>query len=305
MTEEQYRKNLNVPCGNADVILDTDAYNEIDDQFAIAYLLRSSERLHTVGICAAPFLNPKSKTPEDGMEKSFQEIQKVLALAEPLEATPLVFRGSSCFLPDECTPVISDAATFMASEAEKYSPEHPLYIVAIGAPTNVASAFLLNPGAMRENTVIVCLGGHAIHWPDNTEFNLQQDVAAARIIFGSGAPFVQIPCNGVVSAFRTTEPELRYWLAGRNKLADYLVENTVKEAESYAAGKPWSRPIWDVTAVGWLLNDNERFMRSMRIRAPIPQYDFKYSYSPNRPEINYVYHINRDALYADLFEKLV
>lgn len=37
MTTEQYFKNLEVPDHPIDVVLDTDAYNEIDDQFAIAY----------------------------------------------------------------------------------------------------------------------------------------------------------------------------------------------------------------------------------------------------------------------------
>ena len=39
MTQEQLFKNLNRPEGKIDVVLDTDAYNEIDDQFAIAYAL--------------------------------------------------------------------------------------------------------------------------------------------------------------------------------------------------------------------------------------------------------------------------
>ena len=41
MTIAQLLKNLQVPDHPVDVVLDTDAYNEIDDQFAIAYLLRS------------------------------------------------------------------------------------------------------------------------------------------------------------------------------------------------------------------------------------------------------------------------
>ena len=62
-------ENLNVPAGVVDVILDTDTYNEIDDQFALAYMLLSPERIRPVGICAAPFLNAKSQSPADGMEK--------------------------------------------------------------------------------------------------------------------------------------------------------------------------------------------------------------------------------------------
>ena len=36
MTKEQYLKNLSVPSGKIDVVLDTDAFNEVDDQFAIS-----------------------------------------------------------------------------------------------------------------------------------------------------------------------------------------------------------------------------------------------------------------------------
>ena len=50
-------KNLEVPTGSVDVVLDTDAYNAIDDQFALAYLLRSEDRLKTRAIYAAPFFN--------------------------------------------------------------------------------------------------------------------------------------------------------------------------------------------------------------------------------------------------------
>jgi inosine-uridine nucleoside N-ribohydrolase len=192
----------------------------------------------------------------------------------------------------------------MADMANEYSPENPLYIVAIGAITNVASAILLNPKAMKENTVIVWLGGHALNWPNTKEFNMYQDIAAARVVFGCGAPVVQLPCMGVVNAFYTTRPELEYWLAGKNPLADYLAKNTIKVAESYAAGKAWSRVIWDVTAVAWLLNDEDRFLAHYRVPSPIAQYDFHYSCDQRRHPITYVYQIKRDALMTDLFKKL-
>lgn len=40
MTKEQFIKNLSVPEKKVDVVIDTDAFNEIDDQFAISYLIR-------------------------------------------------------------------------------------------------------------------------------------------------------------------------------------------------------------------------------------------------------------------------
>jgi len=303
MTQEQFFKNLEVPSGPIDVVLDTDTYNEIDDQFALAYMLAYPERLHVKGICAAPFFNANSTSPADGMHKSYDEILKLLKLTGKENLNNIVYKGSECWLPDENTPVNSDAAQFMADLADKYTPENPLYIVAIGAITNVASAILMNP-SMKENTVLVWLGGHAHHMNHTMEFNMMQDVAAARIVFGCGVPLVQLPCGGVVDHFATSRYELEHWLTGKNPLADYLAQNTIREAESYGKGTAWTRVIWDVTAVAWLVNDDNRFMHGTLDHSPIPEYDHHYGFDNRRHFIRYVDSINRDALFTDLFQRL-
>ena len=300
MTNEQRIKNLSVPQGKIDVVLDTDAYNEIDDQYAISYLLRSKEKLDTKAIYAAPFHNENSTGPKNGMEKSYDEILKLLEL---LGENKEVFRGSESFLSDENTPVISPAAKDLADRANSYSPEKPLYVVAIGAITNVASAILLNP-AVAENTVVVWLGGHALHFHDTREFNMFQDVAAARVVMKSGVPLVLLPCMGVVSSFTISKPEIEYWLKGKSALADHLADYTVEVADSYAKGTAWTRCIWDVTAVAWLLNDSNRFMMSRLEHTPIPTYDNYYANNPNGHFMNYVYYIRRDALMTDLIRKI-
>lgn len=300
MTNEQRIQNISVPKGRIDVVLDTDTYNEIDDQFALSYLIKSKEKLNAKAIYAAPFLNEKSVSPKDGMEKSYDEILKLLSLSgEKYD----VFKGAEKFLNDESTPVISPAAQDLAERVESYSPENPLYIVAIGAITNVASAILLNPH-VKENAVVVWLGGHAQHYHDTKEFNMYQDVAAARIVMTSGVPFVQLPCMGVVSSFTVSKQELEFWLKGKTPLADYLAQNAIEEADGYAKGKAWTRVIWDVTAVAWLLNDSQRFMESRIIPTPIPTYDHFYATNYNGFPMRYVYNIKRDNLMNDLFEKL-
>ncbi len=301
MTIEQRIKNLSVPEGKIDVVLDTDAYNEIDDQFAIAYLLCSKEKLNTVAMYAAPFHNSNSNGPEDGMEKSYDELQKILSLAGETDVP--TFRGSRTYLTDEKTPVISDAAQDLAERVKAYSPEHPLYVVAIGAITNVASAILLNP-AVKENAVVIWLGGHGLEWHDCREFNMFQDVAAARVVMGCGVPFVQLPCQGVVSAFTISKPELDFWFKGTTKLGTYLAENTIAAAEKYAKGRFWSRVIWDVTAVAWLLNDRDRFMLSRLVPTHLPAYDDHYEMWKNAHLMQYVYNIRRDALWNDVIEKI-
>lgn len=300
---------LRRPAGMADVILDTDTYNEIDDQFALAYLVRSQEKLRVRAITAAPFYRDpamgvcRSADPADGMEKSYQEILKVLSLMGREDLHAHVFRGARGYLPSETEPADSPAARAMVELSREYSQDHPLYLIAIGAITNVASALLLDP-SIADNVVIVWLGGHSLEWPETSEFNMMQDVPAARVVFGCGAPVVQLPCMGVVDHFYATGPELRYWLGGKNALCDYLVAHTEEAANAYAAGKVWSRVIWDVTAVGWLLNDDNRLMESRIIPAPLPQCDHHYSIDFTRHPSCYVWRIHRDALMQDLVEKL-
>ena len=294
-------RRLEKPKGRVDVVIDTDTYNEIDDQYALSYLIKSDEKLDLKAIYAAPFFNEKSTGPADGMEKSYREIMNVLTLLEREDLKEHVYRGSTEYLPSETEPVISDAAKDLAERAMNYTEEHPLYVVAIAAITNVASALLLNPD-IKNRIVLIWLGGNATNWPDNKEFNLYQDVAGARIVFGCGVPLVQLPCMGVVSAFTTSGPELEYHLRGKNKLCDYLVNVTTTEAAACNGGPVWTRPIWDVTAVAWLLDGD--FEEDCLIHSPIPEYDNRYAFDNNRHFIKYVYHIKRDKLFADLFAKL-
>jgi len=304
MTTSQYLTNLQVPTGMVDVILDTDAYNEIDDQFAIAYLLRCEDKLNVKGLCAAPFFNSKSDSPADGMIKSYEEIKHILTLAGRADLIAHTYKGSENYLANEETPKPSDAASYMVELSKNYTAEKPLYIIAIGAITNVASALLMDP-TMKERVVVVWLGGHAHHYCHNKEFNCFQDVAADRVVFGSGVPVVQLPCRGVVDRFHTTQWELEHWLLGKNDLCDYLVKNTVAFMNERAGeNKPWSKPIWDATAIGWFMNDGQKFMMEELRHSPVFQYDHRYSFDYTRHLIKYITWINRDALFADMFQRL-
>ncbi|MGH2368107.1 MAG: hypothetical protein ACRDI2_07905, partial [Chloroflexota bacterium] len=60
------------------VVIDTDAANEVDDQYAIALALRSPERIDLRGLIAAHF---GDRGGPSGIEHSFEEIQRVLDAA--------------------------------------------------------------------------------------------------------------------------------------------------------------------------------------------------------------------------------
>lgn len=288
------------PVRPVDVVLDTDAYNEVDDQYAIAYLLRSREKLTTKAIYAAPFLNVRAKTAADGMEKSYDEICNVLSLMG--ESVP-VFRGATSFLADERTPVLSDAVRDLVARAMTYTRENPLYVVAIGAITNVASALLLAP-EIAERIVVVWLGGHAHHYRDTREFNMYEDIAAARVVMGSKAPFVQLPCRGVVDLFALSRLDMLHYFAGKNALCDYLLSHSIEQLDAELGTTDWSKPLWDVTAIAWLLFQDERTIGTRIAPLRLPNYDGTYEAELATREIGYVYHLRRDAILADLVAKL-
>jgi len=297
---ESIIKRLGKPKNPVDAVLDTDTYNEIDDQFALAYMVKS-KNINVKALYAAPFFNSRSTSPANGMEKSYDEILNILSLMNRDDLKTVTFKGSDRYLPSETEPVISDAAKHLVDLASGYNKENQLYVVAIGAITNVASALLMDP-SLKDKIVVVWLGGHSHDWHDTKEFNLYQDVAAARVIFGCKVPVVQLPCMGVVSAFTTGGPELEHWLRGKNKLCDYLLEYTTSQALEDGGLPTWTRVIWDVTAVAWLLDGD--FMLDRIEPSPIPEYDGYYAFSKIRHPVRYVYHINRDALFGDLFKTL-
>ena len=305
MNPEKMYRATRIPSalGVVDVILDTDAYNEVDDQYAIAYLLLLKNQFNPIGFTAAPFFNSLSTSPEDGMNKSYDEILHILDLMGRSDLKDKVYRGSTQYLPDEKAPVESEGAAFLVEQARLHSPDFPLHIIAIGAITNVASAILMDREAMVNNTVITWLGGHSFHYSHTGEFNMRQDIPAARVLFDSEVYLNLIPCEGVASELRTTEPELRHWLKGQNALGDYLYEHTVEAAEKAHKGEAWSRVIWDVAAVAALRDRGAgRFVKSRMETTPDLRDDFLYQRNDNKHPLRYTFKINRDAIFTELFE---
>ena len=133
-------KMLKWPEHKGDVVIDTDTFNEVDDQYAIVYALRSPDRMDVKAIYAAPFDNEKCHGPKEGMELSYKEIFNILTLAGEEEMKKNVYRGSERFLdPATYDPVESEAARDLVERAKNYSEDNPLYVIALGAITNIAS----------------------------------------------------------------------------------------------------------------------------------------------------------------------
>ncbi len=296
--DETFRlRQLTPPTGKIKMVLDTDTYNEVDDQFALAYAVLSNERIELEAIYAAPFHNRRSNGPADGMEKSYQEILRLLKLLGK-KSEGFAFRGSDRYLEDINKPIESEAVNDLIKRAMAASPENPLYVVPIGCITNVASAILIEPEIIN-NIVVVWLGGNSLDWPHQREFNLRQDIPAARVVFDSGVPLVVMPCRPVVSHFHTTVPELKHHLEGKNELADYLYNIVVE----YSGGRAvYSKVIWDVTAVAWLVNP--QWIATDLVHSPVLTDQATFSTDRSRHFIRMATEVSRDAIFNDLFKKI-
>lgn len=290
-------QRLQPPIGKVNMVLDTDTFNEIDDQFAIVYALLSPERINVQAIYAAPFYNSLSSGPQDGMEKSYNEI---LAILERMNVASdgFVFKGSTSYLPSDEEPVDSPAARDLIAKALAAPDDEPLYVVAIGAITNVASAILLEPRII-EKIVVVWLGGHMLSWRDTKEFNLIQDIPAARVLLDSGVPFTIIPCHGVASHLLTTLPEINQYVRGRGAVGDFLAERYEDCCDNHFA---YSRVIWDLSAIAYLVDPS--FVPVDLVHSPVLTDQCTWSQDTTRHLIRVAVSVRRDAIFRDFFLKL-
>lgn len=298
ISTEELLKKLEIPKDKRiKMVLDTDTFNEVDDQFAIAYALNSPDRLDVQAIYAAPFDNKRSNGPEDGMLKSYDEILRLLDKMDIFDKG-LVFKGSREFLTKSEEPMVSEAVNDLIDRAMKASPDDPLYVVSIAAITNVASAVLLKPEIIK-NIVVVWLGGHPHYWHDTIEFNLYQDVKAAQVVFDCGVPLIQIPCMGVASHLLTTIPELKAYTKAESKIAKMLIETVSGYNDDHYA---WAKEIWDISVIAYLINPD--WVPAYVVHTPILSSNMTWSINNKRHFMKVAYRISRNDVFRDMFRKI-
>ncbi len=296
LSDARMFERLTPPGGPMAMVLDTDTYNEIDDQFALTYALLSYDRLDLQAVYAAPFHNERSDGPADGMRRSYEEIGRVLdRLGHSGEG--FAFRGSEGYLPAAEEPRPSSAAQDLVERAMA-DRDGPLYVAAIGAITNVASALLMEPRIV-ERIVLVWVAGQPHSWRTASDFNLKQDMHASRLVFDCGVPLVHIPCKGAAELLKTTAAELDRYARARGPIGDYLC-GIYDEAvgDRFAA----SRIIWDLAAIAWLIEPG--WVPTDVVHAPMLTDRRTWSLSNARHFMREATSVNRDAVFGDLFRKL-
>ncbi len=285
------------------IILDTDMYNEIDDQFALTYLMKSLDIFELEAITIAPFSKSgyaKTLTIEEGTQKSYETTLNLLDMLGFPEYQEKVYKGATKYLND--SEEDNDAVSKMIEIARK---NQKTTILAIGAITNVALAIKKEPSIINKIKVI-WLGGNSFLTKNNNEFNFRQDIKAVQTVFESKVELVVIPCRNVASNLTTTIYELKHYLNRKNKLDKYLCDIFIKCKKAFMKEEKdeigSSKTLWDLSAIAYEINAD--WFQSEMISCPKVLDNGIYELSENRHPVVFVNDLFRNKIFQDFFIKL-
>jgi purine nucleosidase len=297
------------------LIINTDAKNEADDQFAIVHALLTP-RFNVKGIIGAHFGTIRTNT---SMQESYDEVIKVLDLMDLKDEVP-VYKGAVKAMPDEETPILSEGADFIIQEAMKDDPT-PLYVGFMGPITDLAAAYMKEP-AIADKLTALWIGGGS--WPEGEfEFNLMNDIHAANIVFKSNIPLWVIPQN-VYKEMKVSFAELAVNVKPYGKVGNYLFQQLIDfnfdmvekyiplaieraklelDAESlngWPKGEMWH--LGDSPIIGLLLDDHQ-YGYEMKPAPRITQ-DMRYVHYQSERMIKFYHTVDSTFILQDMYAKL-
>lgn len=244
-------------------------------------------------------------SPADGMERSYQEIFTVFDKMG-LEEGGRTFRGADRYMTSPEDVVVSDSVDHLIELAMKPS-DRPLYVIAIGCVTNVASAIVKEP-QIRDRIVVTWTSSYPTTTRIyNRSFNLDQDLHASQLLFDSGVPMVYLPGYHIGAQLRLSLPEIERWVKGKGVMGTYLhhlyTHNPIHKQRGITDhfGRSWV--IWDLINVAWLLNPSwvpTHLVPTPRLGNDRLWHDRGADAWPMRE----AYEIDRDAIFRDFFRKL-
>lgn len=271
------------------VVIDSDAKNEIDDQYAIALALARPERFAIEGFVGANFDN--SRGGPGSVAKSVAEIELVLEKAGMSGDYPVLAGSDPMRYSGE--PSASEGVDFIVDRALASTPDDPLWVVSLGSATNIASAWLARPEIADR---VVAFWHGRTHWPEKcVNFNVFGDVRAARTLFGSNLPFVLFDTG---TFLRATMEETERRLAPHGELGRYLHE--------YRRAHPhWMTPekgFFDLGDIAALADPGLASWEETD--CPEVGWDLTYRFTGERGGMLRCYHVDRDATFELLYTSM-
>jgi inosine-uridine nucleoside N-ribohydrolase len=278
------------------VIIDADTANEVDDFFAIVRGLVAPE-IAVEGLSSALWTGPV--TGAESVRRSQELNRRILELMGLLGTIPHPI-GADHPLPDARTPVDSPAARHIIARARAGAPGERLLVLALGAPTNLASALLLDP-TIADRVAFAFIDGDYKdgRWGPGI-YNWKNDANAVRVLFEARVPYVHMPAPTVSRDLTMSKGDVDAHLKGRGGVWDFLVERW--EAQPKSAGRS-RRTLWDVALVEAILRP--RLASAEEVGAPLIRDDAMVEQRPDNPRRVTVFRaIDAEGMRADFWAAL-
>ncbi|PSL03462.1 nucleoside hydrolase [Cecembia rubra] len=295
------------------LIYDTDANNELDDQFALMYLLVNGPTFDLVGVTV-------NATKSGGnIDQHYEEAKRILQLGQRFGQIPLLKGADASFETIRMHVKETDfdgkeGVDFIIEQANK-SHEQELILLAVGKLTNVALALEKDP-SIASKIRVVWLGSN---YPKPGEYNQDNDTVSMNYVLNSKVPFEMVTVRygepSGTDAVKVTQieinekmpgmgPQIELPIVGRHggeffNFGDYAV--SLFEHIDYYSDPP-ARALFDMVAAAVL--KNPKWGDSREIPAPI-LIDNQWVERPvNLRKITVWENFDRDAVIQDFYHTL-
>ena len=274
------------PSGPLRIIIDADAANEVDDQYAIALALGFPDRFKIEGIVASHY---GVRGGSLGIKKSYASIQEVLEKSG-IKADFGIMSGIPPLTFFDYFPP-SDGVDFIIEKARTASRESPLWIVALGPATNVAGALLKDPSITDK---IVVLWHGRTQWPQRAwNFNAYNDTKAVQLLFDLPVRLILFD-TGTQITMPMEESKQKIYPIG--EMGRYL--HQIRDMSPYA--RQPDKGLFDLGDIAALIDP--RICKSEITKSPTVGHDLRYSFTEERGKIVRIYDIDKDPCF-DLLQQ--
>jgi purine nucleosidase len=269
------------------VIFDTDANNEVDDQHALAYLLFNGGHFNVEGVTVNATSSPDGFDDWSDVQDHYDEARRVMQLCGELYGRiPLKTGAQDGF--EDIIPYLGqpdfdghEAVDFIIERALAERDDE-LILLAVGKLTNIALAVAKEP-AITENIRLFWLGAN---YPGKGEHNKIWDIPAMNYLLDSDIPFeivtVRYGDPSGTDAVKVTQSQILHRMPGKGprisepvtgrhgRMFDNWGDYSANLFEMYTMyGNPPSRALFDMAAVAIVKNPGWAERRMI----PAPIYD--------------------------------
>ena len=192
-------------------------------------------------------------------------------------------------------PSDSDGARLIIERAHRGSPADPLWVLGLGAATNLASAILLDP-AIKPKVRIVFHARSELSWPQRSEqFNVCGDVRAAQSLLASDVPLVWFDTGQQLTCpMGITEQEL----LPRGGLPGFLHEYRYQRPDFQSVNKGF----FDLGDIAWMMRP--AVCKSEIVDAPHLDWLMRFEHKHDLGQMLRVYGISADPVWKLFFERM-